>query len=351
MGVSIITISNNRAELLKTLRSIFSKADEIESVVGDEWEYIVVEVSHSPLESFPVKHIRVKRGGFSLQRNIGVKNSRFDTLLFIDDGMGVGHGWFKHITSPILNGECDAVLGAVLPQLSDERNPDAMYRNILALSQSFLGFPGGGLKYYSQGRRKIDSFSTSNLAIRKELVLGVGGFDEELIFGAEDSDLSIRIKKSFPNSVFIYEPKAWVLASPRTSLGDISRWFARRGRSFAQLVRKHRGVGLSHLISRELILPKILVSSMFPPLLSFYLALYWTEIHKNMLGILKKLREGFIKEAHSEGLLPESLQKVLTPHYIFSLSVFLPLLKLVMDISFSYGFYSLYLKFLFFEFL
>ena len=350
MGVSIITISNNRAELLKTLHSVFSKVDEIESVVGDEWEYIVVEVSNYPLESFPVKHIKVRKGGFSLQRNIGVKNSRFDNLLFIDDGMEVGSGWFKHITTPIFSGECDAVLGAVLPQLTDERNLDDMYRNILALSQSFLGFPGGGLKYYSQGRRKIDSFSTSNLAIRKELVLGVGGFDEELTFGAEDSDLSIRVKKSYPDAVFLYEPKAWVLASPRTSLGDISRWFARRGRSFAQLVRKHRGVGMSHLLSRELILPKIFVSSVFPPLLSFYLALYWSEIHKNMLGILKKLRDSF-KESYSEELLPESLWKALTPQYIFSLSVFLPLLKLVMDISFSYGFYSLYLKFLFFELL
>jgi len=357
-GVSIITISNNRKELLKTIKSVFSRKREIENVVGGKWEYIVVEVSNSKISDFPIKHLLVEKGGFSYQRNIGVRNSKFDVIVFIDDGMELGEGWFEKMVKPIFSGECDAVLGAVFPSLTEGKNFSDVYKNALAVSQSILGFPGGGLKYYARGRTEIQSFSTSNLAIRKKLILDVGGFDEELIFGAEDSDLSIRIKEKFPDSTFIYEPSALVFANPRKSIREISRWFVRRGKSFAYILKKHKGVKLSHLIAREIILLKLVLFSSLFPSLTFYLSFYSLETYKILFSVTRRMRSEIENEKRKFSGSSDSSEYKLkkkmdifnflsSPHTFVVLFVLLPFVRFVMDLSFSYGFYSVYSNFLF----
>jgi hypothetical protein len=245
-------------------------------------------------------------------------------LVFVDDGMDIPEGWLKELISPIISGKADAVLGGVLPKLEEGK----VKENILALCQSILGFPGGGLKYYALGTRPIDSFSTSNLAIRKELVELAGGFDEKLIFGAEDSDLAKRIKSKFPNSKFLYKKEAYVIAEPRKNLKEIIRWFIRRGKALATLKIKYSNgkTKIKDLLSRELILPKIFISSSVPLIFPLFSISYVAKVEETLFLVKNELK--------NEDIIPKE--------YFLILPIVLPLFKFLADICFSIGFYITY---------
>jgi glycosyltransferase involved in cell wall biosynthesis len=347
--VSIITISNSKEKLLKTAQGVIRECKNFNS----EWEYIIVEcqkensdrnciseteakteadeleneikkIKEEHENKNQIRHIKVEKCGFSYQRNIGAKKSKHEILVFVDDGMDIPEGWLKKLISPIISGEADAVLGGVLPKLEKGKTKE----NVLALCQSILGFPGGGLKYYALGTRPIDSFSTPNLAIRKELIEFVGGFDEKLIFGAEDSDLAIRIKSKFPNSKFLYKKEAYVIAEPRKNLKEITRWFIRRGKALATLKIKYSNgkTKIKDLLSRELILPKIFISSSIPLILPVFSISYVAKVEETLFLVKNKLK--------STDIIPKE--------YFLILPLALPIFKFIADVCFSIGFYSIY---------
>lgn len=330
--ISVITISNSREKLLKTF---FGVVRSIESSDIKKVQYVIVEactqekmnekdLAHT-YKNLEIKHIRIKEGGFSKQRNIGVKESEYDILVFIDDGMDIPKDWIKKITEPILKKEAEAVLGSVIPKTINidgniKEKLSAYMKNILILSQGVLGFPAGGFKLMARGRSYIDSFSTSNLAIVKKLITETGMFDENLVFGAEDSDLSIRIKQKFPDARFLYNPEAYVFAEPRKTLDEIKKWFIRRGKSFATLTKKYEKRYISRLVKRELILPKLLASSVCPLTLLFFFTLYINETQK------------ILNKASENQFFPKEYKNVLR--------IALPFIKLYMDIYYSKGYYS-----------
>ncbi len=348
--VSIITISNSKEKLLKTADGVIRECKNFDM----EWEYIIVECENYLKEKSKenlkdnlstdkdkleekiekikaeyeirkqIKHIKVQRCGFSYQRNIGVKEAKYEILVFVDDGMDIPQGWLKKLISPIISGEADVVLGGVLPKLEEGKAKE----NIIALCQSILGFPGGGIKYYALGTRTIDSFSTPNLAIRKELIELVGGFDEKLIFGAEDSDLAIRIKSKFPNSKFLYKKEAYVIAEPRKNIKEIAKWFIRRGKALATLKIKYSNgkMKIKDLFSRELILPKIFLSSSIPLIFPLFSASYLAKVEGNLFLVKNKLK--------NDDIIPKE--------YLLILPLTLPLFKFLADVCFSIGFYSIY---------
>ncbi|GBD04161.1 hypothetical protein HRbin19_01469 [bacterium HR19] len=330
-AVSIITISNSKKDLEKTFHYVLENCKNF----SGKWEYIIVSAEekttkektsedHIKREKDNIKHIVVWRSGFSFQRNIGVKNARHNIIVFIDDGMRLEENWLENISKPILDGSADAVMGAVLPELKPERDFQTFFQNVLALSQSVLGFPAGGLKYFALGSNFIDSFSTANLAIKKEIIENVGGFDENLIFGAEDSDLSLRIKMLKPQTKFLYSKTAISYAEPRKSVEEIKKWFFRRGRSLATLKKKYYESPIKTLLPRELIIPKLVMSfSLLPPLtLPIFSISYIVRSEKLLFDVVNKTPEKFFPRRY-------------LPFLIF----FTPYVKLVMDTYYSLGYY------------
>jgi glycosyltransferase involved in cell wall biosynthesis len=330
-AVSIITISNSKKDLEKTFDYVVENCEKFQG----KWEYIIVSAEkaseeektqevHLKKEKDNIKHIVVRRGGFSIQRNIGVENAKYDIIVFIDDGMRLEESWLENISKPILDRKADAVMGAVLPELKPEKDFQKFFENLLALSQSVLGFPAGGLKYFALGSRFIDSFSTANLAIKKELIQKVGGFDENLIFGAEDSDLSLRIKMLKPQAKFLYSKDAISYAEPRKSVEDIKKWFFRRGRSLATLKKKYGESFIKTLLPREIIIPKLVMSfSIFPPLtFSLFSISYLVRSEKLLFDVAKKIPEKFFPKRY-------------LPFLVF----FTPYVKFIMDTYYSFGYY------------
>lgn len=323
--VSVITISNSRRELLKTIYGVINSIEKSQKI--KEAEYIIVEVktTHEKLEikdskKIKINHIEVEKGGFSLQRNVGIKSAKGDIIIFIDDGMDVPPTWSDEIVSPLISGEADAVMGAVIPKIEKTKDILSHMRNILSLSQSVLGFPAGGLKIFRKGKTYIDSFSTSNLSIWKKLIADVGMFDEKLIFGAEDSDISLRIKQKFTQSRFLYNPSAYVFAEPRKSLKEIKKWFIRRGKSFALFTKKHEGKSVKNIFKRELLFPKLILSSVNPLSFSVFIALYIRQA------------ENILNQASQNHFFPKEYKKIM--------KFVIPFVKFYMDFYYSIGYYS-----------
>lgn len=323
--ISIITISNSRTKLLKTFEGVIRSIKE-NGIKNSE--YIIVEVGDRGVlgtlecdKNTTVKHIMLKKGGFSIQRNIAVKESSNDIIVFIDDGMDIPPQWIQKIVSPIISNESEAVMGAVIPKIiQDDSSPSTIFKNIIILSQAVLGFPAGGMKLLSKGKSYIEFFSTSNLAILKKLIVDVGMFDENLVFGAEDSDISLRIKQNIPDARFFYSDEAYVFAEPREKLNDIRRWFLRRGKSLATLVKKYETSQVKMLLKRELLLPKIIPCVFVPPLLLGFLAVYINQAEK------------ILEQSSSNPFFPQKYKRIM--------KVFLPLVKLYMDVWYSIGYYS-----------
>ena len=80
-------------------------------------------------------------------------------------------------------------------------------------------------------------FYSSNVSLKRSLFVDVGGFDEEFLFGYEDTDLGLRLnEKGFR---LLYEPAARVRHVHRYDLASIRRRFTLVGGAEFLMVRKH----------------------------------------------------------------------------------------------------------------
>jgi GT2 family glycosyltransferase len=78
--------------------------------------------------------------------------------------------------------------------------------------------------------------STLNCAFRRRVFDTVGGFDESMAAGGEDSELSHRMQQA--GLRVRYQRSAVVEHEARTSLVQFTTWFFRRGRAAYQLSRR-----------------------------------------------------------------------------------------------------------------
>ena len=80
-------------------------------------------------------------------------------------------------------------------------------------------------------------FYSSNVSLKRTLFLDVGGFDEDFLFGYEDTDLGLRLhEKGFK---LLYEPAARVLHVHHYDLDGMRRRFMLVGGAEFLMVRKH----------------------------------------------------------------------------------------------------------------
>ena len=120
--------------------------------------------------------------------------------------------------------------------------------DFLGDSISALGFPAGGAigfdKIWKVDKQGFtDSLSTCNCAVRKDVFLTLGGFDEAFPFpGGEDSLLAYRLNQSgykvkYCKDVIAYHPA-------RKSLRGFFKWQFKRGISsyiFAKKIDRKKG--------------------------------------------------------------------------------------------------------------
>ncbi len=237
-STTIGVISNNRSMELERLAAhlleLYSHAG-IEMVVAFEKEGVAEPREHRDEQG--VRWIEIPPGqGLAYNRNRVVDAANGEILVFLDDDCMPEHLWLESLLEPLRDPAVDAVMGKVVV-------PDSC---LLGDSIAALGYPAGG----TTGYRKMfnvdedgltDNISTLNCAIRTSILKGLGGFDESMTHGGEDTELAWRMARQ--GLKILYSPAASVVHPPRSGFLDFCRWFFRRGRAKYQFATRVPSVG------------------------------------------------------------------------------------------------------------
>jgi cellulose synthase/poly-beta-1,6-N-acetylglucosamine synthase-like glycosyltransferase len=166
--------------------------------------------------------------GAAHARNVAVERARGEKLVFLDDDSIPCVGYLR--TASVALDAYPAVAGRV-------RQPDN------------ARFGGLELPWYDQGEttKPTDMLPGCNMAIRREVIERVGGFDEETFgWGHEESELAERIAQEYRIQ---YVPELLVEHTYVESLRDYAeksyllgradvRWWRLDGKSLSWLVRQ-----------------------------------------------------------------------------------------------------------------
>jgi cellulose synthase/poly-beta-1,6-N-acetylglucosamine synthase-like glycosyltransferase len=186
-------------------------------------------------EAAGVSFLRVDRPGLSIARNAGIRAVETDVVVFTDDDCVVTDDW----TRPLVGWFTDARVGVVTGEMvGEDADPDARA----------AGQPRRSLRTVEG----LDLGHGANMAFRREAVLDVGGFDENLgagmpLAGAEDLDMFCRLLHAGWTGV--RDPRSAVVHAHTREGTDyvrLMRGYARgSGAALVKMVRLDRAVGLT----------------------------------------------------------------------------------------------------------
>jgi len=178
--------------------------------------------------------------GLSRARNAGIRAARGDVAVFIDDDVRPEPGWIEPLLHRFDAPDVAVVCGLVLPAaLETEAELGFQYE---------LRFGGMGLlplvfddRFVAGWRQGVPAWSVgagANMAVRRQSVLDLGGFDERIGPGAaggcgDDSEYWHRVL--FAGLRIGYEPLSVVRHQHR--------------REWASLERQAYGYGLGHMVA------------------------------------------------------------------------------------------------------
>jgi len=194
-------------------------------------------------------------------RNIGIRESKFDYVVFSDDDSTVPPDWLSKINDVYeRHPEACAVGGLTLPP------PDISRKNIFAAFEErlYLRYLKNGRmeEYVSLSRDEHPVFS-GNISYKKETLLKVGSFDESFssFISGEDGDLKERVLAS--GGKFVFTP---VVVSHHGAY-TLKRLFFQQLSRGASILRFRKRHGMENY--RLLILGRIIVSFLSLPYIFF----------------------------------------------------------------------------------
>jgi len=219
--VSVILLTKNSAlTVQKSIESIFHQTRQPDEVVvvdgnsGDDTLEIV--------KKYPIKLVSEPGLGFGQARNLGVENASGGIVFFIDSDCYAEPDW---IENALPHFDSNPEIVGVTGQTSLWNTESAVAR--------FLAYVGGRMNMPGE-KRFLRIAPTMNLALRREVIDQVGGFDETLV-RCEDTDLTYKVSQ---NHKILYEPNVviWFRGSPniRVASRKCFRHFVGVGQLFAK---------------------------------------------------------------------------------------------------------------------
>jgi GT2 family glycosyltransferase len=227
MKVSIVIATKDRAAFLEhALESLALQTG------APDFEVIVVDNGSTDHTASVVQERRNGRFAFSLlllfvqepnrgkARNVGIAAASGEVVLFVDDDVWLPEG-FVAAHAEAHTGARMCVSGPIMNVPSYEERPKPIARNY---SGAFL--------------------CTCNASVSREALLDVGGFDERFhLYGWEDTDLGLRLRRSGLRRAFVWDAYLYHIKPPAgEALDPALRRTLEKARMAARLLEKDSGV-------------------------------------------------------------------------------------------------------------
>lgn len=246
--VSIIIPTYNRKDSLRDSLLSLSHLDypenKYEVIVVDDGsidgtEDMIIKIRDSL--TYPLWYTKLnEKKGVSAARNLGMQMAKGQIFVFVDDDCLFEKKWLKRLLNPFIPSKVGAVGGL-------DRAPHDATLFSKCIGHLFTTFIGtGGLRggdmmrvgrYYPKG---------CNMAVLREVIDKVGGFDERLTPG-EEIELGYRIEKAGYKIMFI--PDAFVWHKRKIEIKTFLQKMYKIGYTRVVLARKHRGLlQIGHMI-------------------------------------------------------------------------------------------------------
>ena len=249
MKISIIIPTINRPhELLSCLKSLFDSSKDNKDLI---LEILVIDQSKNfetknLCSNFKVKYFHTEIKGLSKARNLGIKNSNGEYLLFLDDDIEVSKNYFFELHQMLsIYSQADAFTGKLI-----NKNKTTSYS-----------------RYQNKESMWIDVASfhmvlSSGTGIKKSYYDDIGPFDErlglgEFYGGSEEADFILRgLKKGkkifFNENLISFHPEE--KSSFFFSIDRLKRGFS-YGKGRGALLKKNKDIIGQRIFVSNLIYP------------------------------------------------------------------------------------------------
>jgi len=273
----IIPTYNEEKNIAACLNSIFKMG-----YAKDGFEVIVVDNGSSDktvdeAKRFSIKLFVEKNRGPFYARNIGIKNTDADIVVFLDADCIVTENWLKNLVQGFTSPDVGGVGGAIYPV---ERTIISRYMGF----SLFMRYPASIVKKKIKG-----AYPSCNLAVKKKALNKVGGFDEKR--GLDDKDLGIRMQGHGYN--FIYEPEAIVYHRNPTTFALLMKIMWRSAAKRVTLSKKYPNK-LEHVVFKTY-LPILyliaMIASVLTKSLLYFSILISLPIAVLLLGAISAFKE------------------------------------------------------------
>lgn len=235
LKVSVVVPTLNRADLLA------STIDRIESqtISKDQYEVLVIDngssdhtgaVLEQKSKVYPNLRVfsQLKRGA-AATRNVGIRNARGDTVLFVDDDI---------LAEPVLieshlgyHRRLDraAIIGTIVTPWHDCGDPFLRYLRDRRIFNPYS---------IACGPMDFSYYHTGNVSTSRRLLQEVGGFNEEFhMYGMEDIELGYRLEKI--GCQMVHSPEAKGLHQYFPSYRQFIQRCEQAGYSLGKLLELH----------------------------------------------------------------------------------------------------------------
>jgi GT2 family glycosyltransferase len=242
--VSIVVCARNAASTLDDCLRAIARVDypSVEAIVVDDGS---TDTTAEIAGGFPnVRLMRIPGSGLSVARNIGARAASGEIVAYVDADVRVEPDWLNYLVQPFLRGDAVAVGGP------NRVPPDDDW-----FAQCVARAPGGPTHVLLDDT-VAEHVPGCNLAIRRQALLEIGGFDRIFLRAGDDVDVCWRLQDcggriEFAPSAHVWhhhrshllaywrqqvgygEGEAWLRERhPHRSLGSAVSW---RGRIYSSL--------------------------------------------------------------------------------------------------------------------
>ena len=221
----------------------------------------------------------------SAARNYAIKHTDAEILVFLDDDCITTPDWIVNLTQPLIDNTCDIAAGT---DMAPEDDPFFAQCEDVAFS-SLIG--SGGVRNESKAALADFCPMTCNMAMRRDKMIDVGGFDEHMR-AVEDTEFVYRSKMAGMNVQFV--PNATVKHRRRASLRAICFHNYIRGYGRTYLSQRYKAIK-----QRAFFIPAAgMMGGVFLFMAGFLYPLAWWVLGIGLLGYL-----GLLVIAGIEGLI------------------------------------------------